>query len=253
MRHTANGLILIVCVALCFAASAQGAIVTWTDWTSASANPDTVIGQMGGITVTYTGDYYGVQLGTGTNYWTEPNPSSLPYTGSALIDNAPTPSELIQLEVPATHTIVFSQPVYMPVMAILSLGRLASGYAVSYDFDKSFTVLSEGQGQFGDGNYQLLSGDVLVGNELHCAIQFDGLVSSISWDSAPSEFWHGITVGMLPIPEPATFIVWSLLGVGSWLGVRVARRRRFAPAGRQPWSPENRQAIHDIIAHRGRN
>jgi hypothetical protein len=49
-----------------------------------------------------------------------------------------------------------------------------------------------------------------------------------------------------PIPEPATLIVWSLLGGASWLGMRVVRRGR--PAGRQPWSPENRQAFHAIIA-----
>jgi hypothetical protein len=48
-------------------------------------------------------------------------------------------------------------------------------------------------------------------------------------------------------PEPATIIVWSLLGAGSWLGVRVWRRRG-QPVGRQPWSDENRQAIHEIIA-----
>jgi hypothetical protein len=56
------------------------------------------------------------------------------------------------------------------------------------------------------------------------------------------------------VPEPATIIIWSLLGAGSWLGMRVWRRRdpRFGDelAGpvRQPWSPEARQAIHEIIA-----
>jgi hypothetical protein len=48
------------------------------------------------------------------------------------------------------------------------------------------------------------------------------------------------------VPEPATIIIWSLLGAGSWLGMGVWRRRR--PVGRQPWSPEARQAIHEIIA-----
>ena len=50
-----------------------------------------------------------------------------------------------------------------------------------------------------------------------------------------------------------TIIVWSLLGVGSWLGMRVVRRRRGGPVARQPWSPENRQAIHDIIARGARD
>jgi hypothetical protein len=46
-------------------------------------------------------------------------------------------------------------------------------------------------------------------------------------------------------PEPATMIVWSLLGAASWLGMRVWRRGR--PAGRH-WSEENRQAILDIVS-----
>jgi hypothetical protein len=57
------------------------------------------------------------------------------------------------------------------------------------------------------------------------------------------------------VPEPATLIVWSLLGAGSWLGLRVWRRRGGesveeigAAAVRRPWPSENRQAIHDIIS-----
>jgi hypothetical protein len=48
------------------------------------------------------------------------------------------------------------------------------------------------------------------------------------------------------VPEPATIVVWSLLGAGSWLGMRVWRR----DTGRRPWPPETRQAIHDIISGR---
>ena len=49
-------------------------------------------------------------------------------------------------------------------------------------------------------------------------------------------------------PEPATLVVWSLLGAASWLGMKVwGGGRRI---GRRSWSPENRQAILDVI---GRN
>jgi len=44
----------------------------------------------------------------------------------------------------------------MPVMAIVSQGRTSS--PVSYDFDTSFNVLSEGWGYWGDGWYELLAG-----------------------------------------------------------------------------------------------
>ena len=47
------------------------------------------------------------------------------------------------------------------------------------------------------------------------------------------------------VPEPATLIVWSLLGGASWLGMRVWRGGR--QIGRRSWSPENLQAILDVI------
>jgi hypothetical protein len=65
------------------------------------------------------------------------------------------------------------------------------------------------------------------------------------------------------VPEPATIIVWSLLVTSSWLGMRVWRRRGrigvtadvsspAMPTARRPWSPEARQAIHEIIARANR-
>ena len=58
------------------------------------------------------------------------------------------------------------------------------------------------------------------------------------------------TLGLTPVPEPATLIVWSLLGASSWLGMRVVRQGRRI--GRQSWSPEARNAILEII-ERGRH
>jgi hypothetical protein len=64
-------------------------------------------------------------------------------------------------------------------------------------------------------------------------------------------------ISLTAVPEPATLVIWSLLGAGSWLGMRVWRRRGPglgdemsgpAPMVRGPWSPEARQAIHQIIA-----
>jgi hypothetical protein len=48
------------------------------------------------------------------------------------------------------------------------------------------------------------------------------------------------------VPEPATIVVWAVLGAASWLGMRVVRGGR--KVGRQQWSPENRAAIYDIIS-----
>jgi hypothetical protein len=47
------------------------------------------------------------------------------------------------------------------------------------------------------------------------------------------------------VPEPATLLVWSLLGATSWLGMRVWRGGQRV--SRRAWSPENRQAIMAVI------
>ena len=49
-----------------------------------------------------------------------------------------------------------------------------------------------------------------------------------------------------PVPEPASLIIWGLLGTGCAGGALASRRRR-----RAPWSDETRQNIHQII-DRGR-
>ncbi|MEW6663887.1 MAG: PEP-CTERM sorting domain-containing protein [Thermodesulfobacteriota bacterium] len=193
---------LLLCIPNAFAYT-----VVWTDWTSATSSPDTVTGNMGPVTAAYSGDYSFVQLGTGTNYWTEGTPK--PYTGNSVVDNAPTPAEMIALYPATTNKITFSQAIENPIMAIVSQG--APWNPVVYDFDRPFTLLSEGQGYWGDGTYTIDSVNyVLTGVELHGVIQFSGLISEINWTST-AENWHGFTFGSVPVPEPATML---LLGSG---------------------------------------
>ena len=46
------------------------------------------------------------------------------------------------------------------------------------------------------------------------------------------------------IPEPASVVIWGVLGAGAAAGLAV-RRRRIAV--RTPWSEENRQAVFEVI------
>ena len=59
---------------------------------------------------------------------------------------------------------------------------------------------------------------------------------------------HGVAYDYNAVPEPATIIIWSLLGAGELAGDESLAAERNGPAGREPWSPEARQAIHAIIA-----
>lgn len=209
-----TGIFLVV-----FAANVSAVPITWTDWTSATSTH--AEGNIGSISITYDGLLSFSQLGSGTNYWTEATPA--PYTGNALVDNAPTASELLALNLATTNTITFGQSVANPLMAIVSQGR--SGLPVEYDFDTPFTVLSEGRGYWGDGSYTTGTGDILTGRELHGVIQFQGVVSSIAWSST-SEYWHGFTFGLVDaasVPEPATML---LLGTGL-IGIAGLRRKKF--------------------------
>jgi len=206
--------------------SAQASVIEWVDWTTADNSAGTAAGNMnttnGVIGVQYLGDIWSAQTTPNSYWWTEGDPA--PYTGNSVIDNAPETSDIIRVQSSGiTNTITFSQAVYMPVMAFVSVGQTSVG--VSYDFEQSFTLLSEGAGFYGDGHWAQ-SGNSLTGYEAHGAIQFDGWVSSISWTNNVPEFWHGFTVGVTevqPVPVPAA--VW-LFGSGLIGLIGIARRKK---------------------------
>lgn len=178
------------------------AVVTWVDWTSATAGGSgSARGELAfnGTTVaaTYTGQIAFAQTGGGTNYW---NPSGA-YISSA-VSNAPPASDIIALSTATAKTLAFDQPVADLLLAFVSLN------GNGFDFDRDFDILSTGAGYWGTGTVvkETPAAGVFrlraTGGEPHGVIRFRGAYDSFTWRSAQNEFWHGFTVGAVATARP---------------------------------------------------
>ncbi len=201
-----------------WAASANAATI-WTSWNPASVvlspSTGTVVGTLGGITVTYAGEVENLY----TSYPSYTPPSS--WVGG-IVQNPVSPNEIIQLfggSGTSTDTITFSSPVTNPILAIWSLG--AGGDTAQFDFTQTPIFDAGGPSAEYGGSAITISGDNVYGAEGNGSIHLAGTFSSISFTTPGYENWYGFTVGA-NIPEPASM---ALLGAGL-LGLGVARRRR---------------------------
>jgi hypothetical protein len=217
----------LLAASLVFAAQSFAAQVTWVDWTGGTAGLNgsaTGLLHVGStdVTVSYSGEIQFLQVnGVGTNFWTQPNPSSLPYV-SAVVDDAPPDPDIIALSQATTKTLTFSQPIDNLFFAVVSLN--GNGYRFSQDFD----LISFGCGYWGCGGLTKVTGGGTfdldsTGGEPHGVIRFQGAVSSITWTSLTAENWNGFTVGTfgLAAPEPGA---WLLTALGLVFIVGFVRR-----------------------------
>jgi hypothetical protein len=193
--------------------SANALTITWADLTSTSATASQVVGTIGDIGVTYSGSYAFAQTTGGTDYWVD-------YGYTQGVVNRPTGTDIIALSNAGTKTITFSQPVTNPVMAFTSWNGNHP------TFSAPFTLVSEGRGYWGTGTFQVDSdnkGFYGLG-EVHGILMFPGTFTSLTFTNT-GEYWHGITVGLAPVPLPAALPLFgTALGGMGLLGWRKNRK-----------------------------
>lgn len=209
--------------AIAAAAAPATAAIQWTDWTQAAAGGAT--GTLAGGTVTATanaGQLHNWQVAGGTDYWRQGGVNAwAAYDG---VSNLPMNNDFIAPDT-GSYTFTFEKPLTDLYVAIISQGQI--NIQTQWTFDKSFSLVDEGQGFWGNGVFTIVGNQISAG-EAHGIIRFDGPVSSLTLRSSSGEFWSGLTFGTSGVvPEPAS---WALMIAGFGLVGAAARRRRTVRA-----------------------
>ena len=207
-------------VAMAFAATTANAatVVKWVDLTSVPRSTQNVVGTVDGISALYTSGFtFSKIVGGGTDYWVDNG-----YTQGLV--NRPVGTDLIALDIGGSRKISFGQRVKDVYIAFTSWN------GVTAQFDAPFTIVSQGAGYWGNGNFAVNGGsDGFFGNgEVHGVLKFAGTFSEINFTDT-SENWHGFTFGIggAAVPEPAS---WAMMIAGFGLVGATMRRRRMVAA-----------------------
>lgn len=190
--------------------------VDWVDWTNFSG---TVTQHGKTVDVTFTGQALD---NTHANWF---NGYDSAYISPEVTNNPGTEGIVTFVGGDTTlHHIHFSEAVTNPYLAIVSLG--ARDLAASFSFQNvdSITLISEGQGYYGDGSFDI-NGGTVSGNEGHGVVRLNGTFTDLYFTTPVAEYWYGATVGVqvTAVPEPST---WGMLLAGGAMLGMLGRRRR---------------------------
>jgi len=197
--------------------SASAGIVNWTNWSNSSTGTTSQNGNS--ITVTYTGETYGVDYASAIfddvpSSFTNAEVSNTPGSNGTLLMHGGSPQVL--------NTFHFSSAVINPYINLFSVGQ--GNVPVEFNFTNATPeILAQGAGHWGGGSLTQ-SGNLITGLEGNGLLKFTGTFTEISFYTPLYEYYYGATVGLadkVSVPEP-TSLGLMLMGV---LAV-FARRRK---------------------------
>jgi hypothetical protein len=211
---------------------ANAATIDWATWNAATSTGQTggaVTGTAGGFNISYSGE-----ITTDHGMTTQPLYTPTSSWAGGTVSNAP-PANSVTISLQGgrgtgVDTINFTNgPVLNPIIAIWSLGQ--GGDPTSFVFNTSnFTIEASGPNDpYGGQAFTQPDAFTIQGIESAGSIQFNGLVSSISWTNPQFEDFYGVTIGVA-VPEAST---WGMMILGfAGIGFLAYRRKRSGLAFR---------------------
>lgn len=212
---------LLVTAAAAFLHTFASAGPSWIDWTSVNTGTLTIGSDIIGVTLTGSTP---LSLDNGTQYYDNASTGGVAPSGTY---GGYAPSDMLQVSTPSFFTLTFSQAIFDPYIAVVSVGQ--ASVPVTYTFDSDVSVLSSGANLWGYSGYSV-AGNAFTGSEFNGVLQLQGSFTTMNIAVGQPEFWHGFNVGsasVSAVPEPASY---AMLLAGLGLMGAMARRRKAQPA-----------------------